>query len=76
VPGVETAGRVVDLSPTARGLLDPQGAIWVFQCQALSSFYGGFYHDGCFPDLGAVIDHGNGHFKLNLTANESVTSST
>jgi hypothetical protein len=22
------------------------------------------------PDLGAVIDHYNGHFKLNLTANE------
>ena len=31
---------------------------------------GGFYHDGRFPDLGAVIDHYNGHFKLNLTANE------
>jgi hypothetical protein len=31
---------------------------------------GGFYHDGRFPDLGAVIDHYNGHFKLSLTADE------
>ena len=31
---------------------------------------GGFYHDGRFPDLGAVIDHYNGHLALNLTANE------
>jgi hypothetical protein len=31
---------------------------------------GGFYHDGRFADLGAVIDHYNGHFKLNLTAAE------
>jgi hypothetical protein len=31
---------------------------------------GGFYHDGRFPNLGAVIDHYNGHFKLNLTAAE------
>jgi hypothetical protein len=31
---------------------------------------GGFYHDGRFADLGAVIDHYNGHFKLNLTADE------
>ena len=31
---------------------------------------GGFYHDGRFADLGAVIDHYDGHFKLNLTANE------
>jgi len=31
---------------------------------------GGFYHDGRFPDLGAVIDHYDRHFKLNLTAEE------
>jgi hypothetical protein len=31
---------------------------------------GGFYHDGRFADLGAVIDHYNGHFQLNLTAAE------
>jgi hypothetical protein len=31
---------------------------------------GGFYHDGRFADLGAVIDHYNSHFKLTLTANE------
>jgi hypothetical protein len=31
---------------------------------------GGFYHDGRFPDLAAVVDHYNTHFKLNLSANE------
>ena len=28
---------------------------------------GGFYHDGRFPDLGAVVDHYNGHLNLNLS---------
>ena len=28
---------------------------------------GGFYHDGRFPDLGAVVDHCNGHLNLNLS---------
>ena len=31
---------------------------------------GGFYHDGRFADLAAVIDHYDRHFKLNLTADE------
>ncbi len=31
---------------------------------------GGFYHDGRFPDLAAVVEHYNGHFTLSLTANE------
>ena len=31
---------------------------------------GGFYHDGRFADLAAVVDHYNGHFKLNLSAAE------
>jgi hypothetical protein len=31
---------------------------------------GGFYHDGRFADLSAVVDHYNGHFKLNLSAAE------
>jgi hypothetical protein len=30
----------------------------------------GFYHDGRFPTLGAVIDHYNSCFKLGLTAQE------
>ena len=29
---------------------------------------GGFYHDGRFATLEAVVDHYDGHFKLNLTA--------
>jgi cytochrome c peroxidase len=31
---------------------------------------GGFYHDGRFPDLAAVVGHYNKHLKLNLTAQE------
>ena len=31
---------------------------------------GGFYHDGRFPDLGAVVDHYNGHLNLNLSDEE------
>ncbi|MGQ0560636.1 MAG: hypothetical protein ACT443_02030 [Gemmatimonadota bacterium] len=31
---------------------------------------GGFYHDGRFADLAAVVDHYNRHFKLQLTAAE------
>jgi cytochrome c peroxidase len=29
---------------------------------------GGFYHDGRFPDLAAVVRHYNNTFKLGLTA--------
>ena len=31
----------------------------------------GFYHDGRFKDLGAVVQHYNTHFKLRLSAPES-----
>jgi hypothetical protein len=31
---------------------------------------GGFYHDGRFATLGAVIDHYNAHFSLGLTGEE------
>jgi hypothetical protein len=31
---------------------------------------GGFYHDGRFPDLAAVVDHYDRHFKLNLTPDD------
>jgi hypothetical protein len=31
---------------------------------------GGFYHDGRFPDLVAVVGHYNKHLKLNLTEQE------
>jgi cytochrome c5 len=30
----------------------------------------GYYHDGRFKDLAAVVDHYNAHFKLNLSAAE------
>jgi hypothetical protein len=28
---------------------------------------GGFYHDGRFPTIDAVVGHYDGHFKLGLT---------
>jgi hypothetical protein len=31
---------------------------------------GGFYHDGRFADLGAVVEHYNTHFTLNLSSSE------
>jgi hypothetical protein len=31
---------------------------------------GGFYHDGRFATLDAVIDHYDGHFGLNLSTTE------
>jgi cytochrome c peroxidase len=31
---------------------------------------GGFYHDGRFPTLAAVVDHYDRHFKLNLSAEQ------
>jgi hypothetical protein len=31
---------------------------------------GGFYHDGRFADLGAVVDHYNQVFGLSLTSDE------
>ena len=31
---------------------------------------GGFYHDGRFADLGAVIEHYNNHFTLSLSSSE------
>ena len=37
---------------------------------------GGFYHDGRFPTLEAVVDHNDSHFKVKLTANKSVTFSS
>ena len=32
---------------------------------------GGFYHDGRFENLGAVVDHYNGHLDLELTSEET-----
>jgi hypothetical protein len=31
---------------------------------------GGFYHDGRFATLGAVVEHYDGHFKLQLAEPE------
>ena len=47
-------------SPDERYRTTPLGGLFTRQ-------KGGFYHDGRFPDLRAVVDHYNGAFSLNLT---------
>jgi mono/diheme cytochrome c family protein len=47
-------------SPDERYRTTPLGGLFTRQ-------KGGFYHDGRFPDLRAVVDHYNGVFSLNLS---------
>ena len=47
-------------SPDERYRTTPLGGLFTRQ-------KGGFYHDGRFPDLRAVVDHYNSAFSLNLT---------
>lgn len=51
-------------SPDERYRTAPLKGLWTHQ-------KGGFYHDGRFPTLGAVIDHYNALFGLNLSAEEA-----
>jgi hypothetical protein len=41
-----------------------------FLYEALDDQKGGFYHDGRFQTLSAVVDHYNNHLKLNLHAQQ------
>jgi hypothetical protein len=50
-----------DRSPTHMYRTTPLKGLWTHQ-------KGGFYHDGRFPDLAAVVRHYNNTFKLGLTA--------
>jgi hypothetical protein len=52
-----------DRSPDRRYRTTPLGGLWTHT-------KGGFYHDGRFPTLEAVIDHYNGFFGLGLAPNE------
>ena len=52
-------------SPDERYRTAPLKGLWTHQ-------KGGFYHDGRFPTLGAVIEHYNGVFGLGLSAQEVV----
>jgi hypothetical protein len=52
-----------DRSPDGMYRTTPLRGLWSHQ-------KGGFYHDGRFADLGAVVDHYNGCFGLNLSAQE------
>ncbi|MGH7432315.1 MAG: hypothetical protein ACREJL_01035 [Candidatus Methylomirabilales bacterium] len=50
-------------APDRRYRTSPLKGLWTHQ-------KGGFYHDGRFPDLAAVVDHYNKFLKLNLTEQE------
>jgi cytochrome c peroxidase len=52
-------------SPDGRYRTAPLRGLW-------SHATGGFYHDGRFATLGAVIDHYDTHFALGLSAREKV----
>jgi hypothetical protein len=52
-----------DRSPTGKYRTTPLRGLW-------ARAKGGFYHDGRFPTLGAVVDHYNSCFGLNLTARD------
>jgi hypothetical protein len=52
-----------DRSPTKMYRTAPLAGLWAHQ-------KGGFYHDGRFATLADVVNHYDGHFKLNLSAAE------
>lgn len=52
-----------DRSPDRRYRTSPLNGLWTHQ-------KGGFYHDGRFPDLLAVVNHYNTFFSLALTTQE------
>jgi cytochrome c peroxidase len=52
-----------DRSPDGMYRTTPLRGIW-------SHAKGGYYHDGRFPDLGAVVEHYNGCFGLNLSSGQ------
>jgi hypothetical protein len=52
-----------DRSPTFRYRTTPLRGI-------VAKMKGGFYHDGRYPTLGAVVDHYNSCFKLGLSAGQ------
>jgi hypothetical protein len=55
-----------DRGPDRRYVTTPLRAL--FDMQKIHK--GGFYHDGRFPTLEAVVSHYDSHFKLNLTAEQ------
>jgi len=52
-----------DRSPTHKYRTAPLAGLWTHQ-------KGGFYHDGRFPNLAAVVDHYDRNFRLGLNAQE------
>ena len=55
-----------DRGPARRYVTTPLRAL--FDTQKIHK--GGFYHDGRFPNLEAVVNHCDSHFKLGLTAEQ------
>ncbi|HZS66955.1 MAG TPA: hypothetical protein VFA72_07575, partial [Burkholderiales bacterium] len=52
-----------DRSPTRRYRTAPLAGLWTHQ-------KGGFYHDGRFATLAAVVEHYDRNFRLGLSATE------
>jgi cytochrome c peroxidase len=52
-----------DRSPDGHFRTSPLKGLWTHT-------KGGFFHDGRFASLDAVVDHYDGHFQLGLTAQE------
>jgi hypothetical protein len=52
-----------DRSPTHKYRTAPLAGLWTHQ-------KGGFYHDGRFANLAAVIDHYDRNFRLGLNGQE------
>jgi hypothetical protein len=52
-----------DRSPTHKYRTAPLAGLWTHQ-------KGGFYHDGRFATLADVVDHYDGHLKLNLSSDQ------
>ena len=57
-------GFQADRSPTGKYRTTPLRGL------AAARGKGGYYHDGRFPSLGAVVDHYNGCYGLNLSAEQ------
>jgi hypothetical protein len=59
-------GFQADRGPDRRYVTTPLQAL--FDTQKIHK--GGFYHDGRFPTLEAVVNHYDNHLKLGLTAEQ------
>ena len=71
-PATTRTSRRRSVPTPSRPTADPTGGTYVTpQLKGLwARSKRGFYHDGRHPTLGAVVDHYNGCFGLNLSAGQ------